>query len=103
MDKRACFVSIVKDISRCDWAEDRIESKKYCDMETPYGYGGFLHIGAWTIYEQKEIYNDLKYYCEANNIVSYFIRFSPWLYNDDFMINAEIDDNIVVRREKNTV
>lgn len=103
MGKHACFVSIVKDISRCDWATDRIESKQYYDMETPYGYGGFLHIGEWTINEQKEIYCELKDYCEANNIVSYFIRFSPWQHNDDFMTNLKIDDKIVVRREKHTV
>lgn len=103
MDKRACFISIMKDIAECDWAAGSMKSKRYYDMETPYGYGGFLYTGEWSICEQKKIYDELQNYCEEYNIVSYFIRFSPWLHNEVFMTNPEIDDSIVVRKEKNTV
>lgn len=99
----ACFVTMVKDIADCSWAKLCFEKDRYLDMETPYGYGGALYNGIWDMEAQKKAYKELEEYCKRDNIVSYFIRFSPWLKNMDFLSDNNINDKIEVRREKSTV
>jgi len=67
----------------------KIDNKTYYDLITPYGYGGPIIVNCIdNISRQKlvqEYYKSFKTYCEANDIVSEFIRFHPILENhNDF-------------------
>ncbi len=67
----------------------KIDNKTYYDLITPYGYGGPIIVDCIdNISRQKlvqEYYKSFKTYCEANDIVSEFIRFHPILENhNDF-------------------
>ena len=65
-----------------------INKEKYYDLVTPYGYGGPIILNYKSGYKEKlinEFDSEFKKYCEANNIVSEFIRFHPIIGNvNDF-------------------
>lgn len=62
-----------------------IEGKTYYDIITPYGYGGPIIVDCIDNGSRQELiqeyYKSFKVYCEANDIVSEFIRFHPILGN----------------------
>lgn len=64
-------------------ANIKIDSNEYYDIVTPYGFNGPL-ILELNIEKEKfveEFDNAFQRYCEENNIVAEYIRFSPWFEN----------------------
>lgn len=65
----------------------KIEGTEYCDLITPYGYGGPLIIkliGNKNLLLERFHFSFMKY-VKDNNVISEFIRFHPLLQNaDDF-------------------
>lgn len=63
----------------------KIDNKTYYDLITPYGYGGPIVVDCVDNSLRQELvqeyYKSFKAYCEANDIVSEFIRFHPILEN----------------------
>lgn len=53
-------------------------SDNYCDIVSPYGYGGYLRHKNCSI-DMKIFFNFFQNYCQENNIISEFVRFHPWL------------------------
>lgn len=57
-------------------------SDDYCDLISPYGYGGWLIQGNGEIDPLMEEYDE---WCRKNNIVSEFVRFHPLLKNHEVL------------------
>jgi len=57
-------------------------SEDFWDIIAPYGYGGYLRTKNCSI-EMKDFFSLFQNYCKANNIVSEFVRFNPWLKTED--------------------
>lgn len=78
---RMCFVVMKRDIAEDARFQNSIEKNKYFDLQTPYGYGGPLVDGMFSVYSQQAFLNELLEYCESEHIVSQFVRFHPLLNN----------------------
>ncbi|WP_026491179.1 lipid II:glycine glycyltransferase FemX [Butyrivibrio sp. XPD2002] len=78
-----CYVVMKRDISDDTKFEGRLESGKYFDYETPYGYGGPLCNKTLTEDSQRRFLNELKEYARENGIISQFVRFHPLLNNQE--------------------
>lgn len=78
---RMCYVVMKRDISEDARFKKSIERNKYFDLETPYGYGGPLVDGTFSVNSQQTFLNELFEYCKDENIVSQFVRFHPLLNN----------------------
>lgn len=57
-------------------------SEKYCDIISPYGYGGYLRNRYCSI-DMKYFLNAFQNCAKENNIISEFVRFNPWLETQD--------------------
>ena len=83
----------------------------YCDLVTPYGYGGPLVIKKTDINEKgvkksvTEFYRSYIKYCSDNNYVSEFIRFHPIFGNQRYfknILNVEyVNDVVVINLKQN--
>ena len=76
---RAANVVMRRDIAGEPSLAGKIESQRYFDLATPYGYGGWIFDGDLTaagLEELDQVYQD---YCQAENIISEFVRFHPLL------------------------
>ena len=80
---------------------NEIINEKYFDLESPYGYGGYL-LNSEDEKFIKKAFNEYKTYCQEENIVAEFIRFHPFIVpikNElDFCMH---DRNIVVKEINN--
>ena len=72
---RAINVAMKRDISENKNFVGKIEKEEFFDISTPYGYGGWLIEGEYI----DELNKEYSEYCFVNNIVSEFVRFSPYL------------------------
>ena len=61
-----CYVVMKSDISKCIGFKGCLESNKYYDFETPYGYGGPLSDTAISADSQRLFLKEIKC-CEASN------------------------------------
>ncbi|WP_037324810.1 lipid II:glycine glycyltransferase FemX [Ruminococcus flavefaciens] len=77
---RGINVVFKRDIADCDVFKDKIHRDEYFDLTTPYGYGGWLIEGN----QSDCIFEEYEEYCNANNIISEFVRFHPVLGNSSF-------------------
>lgn len=80
-DVEVVNVVIKRDISNHPNFVTTIESSKYFDFITPYGYGGPLFKNKVSIIEEEQFYYNYKDFCRKHGIISEFIRFSPTLKN----------------------
>lgn len=65
----------------------QINNKYYCDIITPYGFNGPIVLEGYKDKNKliKEFDEEFQKYCEKNNIIAEYIRFSPWFKNyEDF-------------------
>ncbi|MCI9008638.1 MAG: GNAT family N-acetyltransferase [Lachnospiraceae bacterium] len=84
---RLCYVVMENDISKAKQFQNRLESGRYYDWETPYGYGGPL-VDAVISEKSREVFkSEIKDYCMKRGIVAQFIRFHPLLKNHDILPN----------------
>ena len=60
-----------------------INNQYYYDIVTPYGFNGPIILGECKNREElvKAFSEDFQRYCEKNNIIAEYIRFSPWFKN----------------------
>lgn len=78
---RMCYVVMKRDISDDVRFQKHIEKDELFDWETPYGYGGPLVDGEFTVSSQQAFCNELSEYCNRESIVSQFVRYHPLLNN----------------------
>ncbi len=71
-EERAINVVFRRDISLSPKLIGKLEEKKYYDLITPYGYGGFYgNINSWD-----ELNKTYAAYCKKNGYVCEFVRFN---------------------------
>lgn len=75
------YVVMQHDIADDDHFKDLIMKGRYYDWETPYGYGGPVIKGNFTLEDSQSFCRQLKEYCCDKKIVSQFVRFYPLLHN----------------------
>ena len=80
-DERFCYVLMQRDISNDPRFEGCIESGRYFDVESPYGYGGPLCDDPISEQSQKVFLKELSDYAAKQGVVSQFVRFHPLLSN----------------------
>lgn len=85
---RAINVVMIRDVAEDERFKGKIDSRKFFDITTPYGYGGFLIEGSMTKCSLKKLDDDYTNYCRSKNIVSEFVRFHPVLENSK--VNKQI-------------
>ncbi len=61
----------------------RIPGTAYQDITTPYGYGGPVFIGIWSMDQVEMVRQHFLAYCQAEQILTETIRFHPVLENDE--------------------
>ncbi|MEG2688011.1 MAG: GNAT family N-acetyltransferase [Clostridia bacterium] len=74
----------------------KVDGVQYFDIITPYGFNGPCIIECSGNKEDllTEYTNAFNNYCKEKNIISEYVRFSPWLNNaQDFSNNYELCDN----------
>lgn len=76
---RAVNVVMKRDIANDARFAGKIHRGSLFDLVTPYGYGGWLFEGD----RDSHFFNEYEKWCQANNIVSEFIRFHPVLQNQN--------------------
>ncbi len=84
-DDRFCYVVMRRDISEDPAFEGLLESGRYFDFESPYGYGGPLADRAITEHGQNRFLNEMRDYALEHGIVSQFVRFHPLLLNHEML------------------
>lgn len=81
---RGINIVMKRDIALDSHFENIIESNKYFDFATPYGYGGWLIEGKQT----GNLFKDYEEWCLKHNIVSEFVRYHPVLKNHQYSDGA---------------
>lgn len=76
-----CYVVMLSDISEASCFDGILETGKYYDLETPYGYGGPLCDSIVSEGDQKQFILEFCNYAIEHGIVSQFVRFHPLLMN----------------------
>ncbi len=79
---RGFNVAMKRDIAHDPLFKGKIESGKWFDMVTPYGYGGWLLEGEGDTSHLDTVYTEL---CQEQNIVCEFVRFHPMWDNSFHM------------------
>lgn len=77
-----CYAVMKNDIGEDTRFSKILPRGKWFDLETPYGYGGFLLQGTFSEYVRLAFENEMMNYARRNNIVSQFVRFYPVYRND---------------------
>lgn len=80
-EMRAIYVAMLRDIASAPQFKSKIETGKYFDIITPYGYGGFIMDGIVSESSVCQLNNELRVLMSEQGIVSGFTRFSPVLQN----------------------
>ncbi|PKM71549.1 MAG: hypothetical protein CVU91_13260 [Firmicutes bacterium HGW-Firmicutes-16] len=72
-----------------------VEDKQYYDIITPYGFNGPYIVECSNKGKLLQTFDtDFSVYCEQNDIIAEYVRFSPWLKNhEDFCRLYSIRDN----------
>jgi hypothetical protein len=68
---RAINVVVKRDIAECKPFKDKLDSNKYFDLTSPYGFGGFWYEG----YGYDAVHRAYDKYCEEQGYVCEFVRF----------------------------
>ncbi len=76
---RGISVVMKRDVAKDKHFVGKIEEGKYFDFATPYGYGGWLIEGT----ETRDLFETYQNWCEANGIISEFVRFHPMVRNHE--------------------
>ena len=76
---RGINVVMKRDVADDLHFKDKIESGKYFDFATPYGYGGWIIEGTNT----EGLYEAYNAWLQKNEIISEFVRFHPLLQNQE--------------------
>ena len=85
---RAMNVVMKRDISESDFLKNKIPTRTYFDLSTPYGYGGF-----WTEGDASDPLNqEYDNYCRDNGFVSEFVRFHLFS-NYHLNYNGRVESN----------
>lgn len=82
---RFCYVVMRRDISDDPRFKGYIESGKYFDFESPYGYGGPLCDNHISEESQNAFLRDIIDYATEYGVVSQFVRFHPLLSNHEIL------------------
>lgn len=82
---RIAFVMMKNDLAQLKEFSTVIQSGRYFDWTTPYGYGGPLVQGELSEHWMTDFFKELQEYCQKNMIVSQFFRFHPLLQNQDVL------------------
>lgn len=80
-DTRGINVVMKRDIAEDIRFSGKIESGKYFDFSTPYGYGGWLIEGE----NRKDLFGAYEHWLQERKIVSEFVRFHPMLQNNNYV------------------
>lgn len=78
---KAIQVLIKRDISEAKEFQGILEPNKFFDAVTPYGYGGILAEGEGI----GVLLEEYQRYCVKNGIISEFVRFHPFLQNENLV------------------
>lgn len=81
---RLCYVVMKKDISADEKFTDLLPGDCWYDLETPYGYGGFLLQGTFTKEACDAFVEKMSTFAKEHRIVSQFVRFYPVYHNETF-------------------
>ena len=84
---RGISAMMMRDISNDKEFNSVLESGRYYDLITPYGYGGFIFEGNFTDSEESIFKQEYFNFLKDNHIVSAFFRFHPKLENANYMRN----------------
>ncbi len=90
---RLCYVVMKKDIGADEKFSGILSRDVWYDLETPYGYGGFLMQGTFTEQAQEAFESKMAVWAKEHRIVSQFVRFYPVYRND--VPYAQMADSIV--------
>lgn len=81
---RGMCAFMLRDIAAIDWMEG-IEKGQYFDAVTPYGYGGWLMDGDCSEEKLNGFWKEYEAFMKSQKIVCAFIRWCPWLKNQETM------------------
>lgn len=84
---KAINVVMKRDIGKEIGFIGKISENTYFDINTPYGYGGFLIEGKAVEESFQNLNNEYITYCEDQGIISEFVRFHPILENNKVLEN----------------
>lgn len=82
---RAINVGMKRDIAKDVSFSKNIEPNTLFDINTPYGYGGFIVEGENTEESLQKLDAEYMSFCLKENIISEFVRFHPVLHNSHSM------------------
>lgn len=82
---RGLYVAMQRDLSMLPWTEGKIQSGKWFDLATPYGYGGWIFEGDVNAQNMETFYAEYKEFMLNHNYVSNFVRYSPVIKNAESM------------------
>ncbi len=83
---RGINVVMKRDVALDRHFKGNLESNKYFDFITPYGYGGWLIEGE----NKNGLFSEYENWCQKNGIICEFVRFHPVLKNHRF--SSEVYD-----------
>ncbi len=86
-------VYLKRDIANVEKLKGEIETNKYFDISTPYGYGGVDIVGEKNDELLKYFYSEFYKYCNKNNIISEFVRLNP--LSNNYKLYKDTDYEIV--------
>lgn len=76
---RGINVVMKRDVADDVRFKDKIQSGKYYDFSTPYGYGGWIIEGN----DYKSVFDEYAKWISDNNIICEFVRFHPMVKNHE--------------------
>lgn len=85
---RLSYIVMQEDIAEVPSLSPYLETGKYYDWTTPYGYGGPLTEGEISPEWIKAFMEELNQWCREHHIVSQFFRFHPLLQNQKILENV---------------
>lgn len=84
-DCRMIYIMMENDISEFLPFQNLLEKEMFYDWTSPYGYGGPLIDGNWTVEWMQTAMEEVTQYAKKHHIVSQFFRYHPLLQNHKFM------------------
>ena len=76
---RGINVVMKRDVSDDERFNGKLETGRYFDFSTPYGYGGWIIEGNMT----EKLFEEYQRWAYKNGIISEFVRFHPMVKNHD--------------------
>lgn len=97
------YVVMKRDISADLHFKGYLKVGELFDLETPYGYGGPIVRGEFSLEDQENFKKELESYCSEHGIVSQFVRFYPlldnWNYPNIFDEIKRLKDTVFINTE----